>query len=61
MARLKQAMITALGILLITVYPNQGSAQLIGSSEVLEWQSPPPDHRISVSYTQQTLPTIYSV
>ena len=47
MARLKQAMITALGILLITVYPNQGSAQLIGSSEVLEWQSPPPDHRIS--------------
>ena len=47
MARLKQAIITALGILLITVYPNQGSAQLIGSSEVLEWQSPPPDHRIS--------------
>ena len=47
MARLKQATITALGILLIPVCPNPGSAQLIGSNEVLEWQSPPPDHRIS--------------
>jgi len=47
MTRLKQAMITALGILLIPVCPNPGSAQLIGSDEVLEWQSPPPDHRIS--------------
>jgi acetyl esterase/lipase len=47
MARLKQATITAFGILLIPVYPNPGSAQLIGSGEVLEWQSPPPDHRIS--------------
>ena len=47
MTRLKQAMITALGIILIPVCPTPGSAQLIGSDEVLEWQSPPPDHRIS--------------
>ena len=47
MATQKQQVIITLGVIFTTISPNLGEAQLIGSGEVLEWQSPPPDHRIS--------------
>ena len=53
MVRLTPITIIALGLSIYLVCPNQGSAQLIDSGDVLGWQSPPPDHRISYGPSPQ--------
>ena len=53
MAIQKQQAIITLGVIFTTISPNLGEAQLIGSGEVLEWQSPPPDHRRSLQRARQ--------
>ena len=53
MVRLAPTTIIALGLFIYLVCPNQRSAQLIDSGDVLGWQSPPPDHRISYGPSAQ--------